>query len=74
MTEVEFDTEPSLVSSYFCEFRLHVKFQLAKLCRSWISKKVLPNPCLPGLQTDDRYLSVVVALVPAGNQIKFDWG
>ena len=27
-------------SSYFCEYRLHAKFQLARLCRSCIFEKV----------------------------------
>ena len=49
---------------------MHAKFQLARLCRSWIFEKV-PYPCHTDTQTH-TYLNAVVALAPAGNQIKLD--
>ena len=54
-------------SSYFCEYRLHAKFQLARLCRSCIFEKV------PLSLSDYRNLNAVVALASAGNQMKLDW-
>ena len=58
----------SLESSYFCEFRLHSKFQLAWLCRRWISENLILVP----EQTVTRNLTAVVALAPAEIQIKLN--
>ena len=55
----------SLESPYFCEHRLHDKYQLARLCRTLIFKRYLILALL------HRPLNAVVALAPAGNQIKF---
>ena len=62
----------TLESSYFCEYRLHAKFQLARLCKSWIFEKV-PLSLSDTRQTPDTNLNAVVALATAGNQIKLDW-
>ena len=63
----------SLESSYYCEFGLQAKFQLARLCRSWILNKGTLS-LLHKWHTDDTlHLKEIVALAPAGNEIKFNW-
>ena len=42
-------------SSYFCEYRLHAKFQLARLCRSCVFEKVPLS--LSDRQTPDTHKS-----------------
>ena len=59
----------SLESPYFCELRLHDKYQLARLCRTLIFEKV-PYPCLV---TQTAECSSSLGPVWESNQVPFGW-